>query len=156
MERAWNQIAIAYEARPEMITNTKHALFWGVGNLTLKAWRQRESSGVLSQGTHEIATPRYIALLRARRNSPELPRQTAEFRNQESYGRSNRFSDFSTSLNPNSNTDQSVVDQWATADLSFDTTMPEFTPVDWEYWNILMDGELPAYGYVGNAEMEYS
>jgi hypothetical protein len=154
VERAWHQVAIAYEYRPEMITNTKHALFFGVGNLTLKAWRKREESGVLNQGGYEVATPQYITLLRARRNSPEPPRQTAEFRNQESFTRSTGMTDFSSNLVPKSNKDPSMVDQWSTTDLTFDMTMPEITPIDWEYWNTLMDGDLPAYN--GNTEMEHS
>jgi hypothetical protein len=154
VERAWQQVAVAYEYRPEMITNTKHALFFGVGNLTLKAWRKREESGVLNHGGYEIPTPQYITLLRARRNSPEPPRQTTEFRQQESFMRSNGMTDFSSNIVPKSNTDQNMMDQWATTDFNFDLTMPEITPVDWEYWNTLMDGDLPAY--TGNAEMEHS
>jgi hypothetical protein len=154
VERAWQQVAIAYEYRPYMITDTRNALYFAVGNLTLKAWRKREESGILNHGRHENSTPRYITLLRAQRNIPDPPRPTT-FQNQESYVRSNRLPDYPSNSVPTNTTYQNTTDQWASADLSYDMTMPEITPVDWEYWNTLMDGELPAYTGNGN-EMEYN
>jgi hypothetical protein len=35
--------------------------------------------------------------------------------------------------------------QWGNFDTDIDMNMPEITPVDWAYWQTLMDGELPAY-----------
>ena len=152
VERAWQQVAIAYEYRPYIITNTKNPLYFAVGNLTLKAWRKREESGILDHGGRENSTPRYITLLRAQRNIPDPP---TTFQNQESYVRSNPLPDYHNNSVPTNDMYQVTNDQWATTDLSYGMTVPEITPVDWEYWNTLMDGELPAY--TGNdGEMEYN
>ncbi|TVY40622.1 Aurofusarin cluster transcription factor [Lachnellula subtilissima] len=155
VERSWQQVETAYEYRPHMITDTKNALYYAIGNLTLKAWRRREESGVLSHRRHGNSTPRYITLLRAQRNVLDLPQPAAVFQNQESYLRSNQMPDYTSNLPPTNNRHQITKDEWEISDLSYDNTMPEITPVDWEYWNTLMDGELPAY--TGNGyEMEYN
>lgn len=39
---------------------------------------------------------------------------------------------------------------WLASDSFLDTSMPDITPLDWEYWQTLLDGDLPAYtGQVG-------
>lgn len=156
VERAWQQVAIAYEYRPEMITDTKNALYFAVGNLTLKAWRKRKESGILSQ--QEDSNPQYIMMLRSLRNAPEVSRPKPTNRSQqspESYISSSQTPDFASSQSQTQTQNlrydkyPTATEQWATGDVPFDMSMPEITPVDWEYWNTLMDGDFPAYA--GNA-----
>ena len=59
VDRAWEQIKLSFDNRPELITDTKNSLYMAVGNLTLKAWQKREE--VVSH----IPTPRFVKLLRA-------------------------------------------------------------------------------------------
>ncbi|TVY37497.1 Aurofusarin cluster transcription factor [Lachnellula occidentalis] len=155
VERAWQQVEIAYENRPHMISDTKNALYYGIGNLALKAWRKREEYVLLSHGRYGNPTPRYITLLRAQRNVLDLPQPAAVFQNQESYMRSNQMLNYASNLPPMNNTYQNTREEWEVSDLSCDNTMPEINQVDWEYWNTLMDGELPTYTGNGYA-MEYN
>ncbi|TVY83010.1 Aurofusarin cluster transcription factor aurR2 [Lachnellula suecica] len=154
VERAWQQVAIAYEYRPEMITDSKNALYFAVGNLTLKAWRKREESGILNQGPYEMSTPQYITMLHAQRNQAEPQQQPARFPSQESYVRSNRMPEYSNDPASRNNAYQNVTDQWPTTN-TFNMSMPDITPKDWEYWRTLMDGDLPAYTGNDN-EMGYN
>lgn len=142
VERAWEQVRLSFENRPEMINDTKNSLYVAIGNLTLKAWAKREEA----LGSYQVP-PRYISQLRSLRNIPDPPRPS-EVTNANSYSEA-RMMDYSndatTQFSSLTNTEQ----QWATWNPD-DLNMPEITPVDWAYWQTLMDGELPAYnGNVG-------
>jgi hypothetical protein len=147
VERAWQQVQHAFEYRPEIISNTKNSLYVAVGNLTLKAWQKREETkGV------QVPPPRFISLLRSQRRIPDPPKPTTEFRNEDPYAESNRTIGFTNSGLSEYNTYHNSTGQWANVNFGFNSYMPmaEITPVDWEYWQTLMDGDLPAYtGDVG-------
>jgi hypothetical protein len=139
VERAWQQIQFSFENRPEMITDTKNSLYYAIGNITLKAWAKREEA----VGSYQV-TPRFISLLRSQRNIPDPPRPLAEFQSEEPYSRAQMMEYFNDAPQQDlglPNTEQ----QGGHWDTDIDITMPEITPVDWEYWQTLMDGELPAY-----------
>jgi hypothetical protein len=139
VERAWQQIKISFENRPEMITDTKNSLYFAIGNLALKAWVKREEA----MGSYQ-APPRFISLLRSQRNIPDPPRPAAEVQNEDPYSRA-RMMDYSNHVPPQTTEYTNPEQQWGNWDTDLDMNMPEITPVDWEYWQTLMDGELPAY-----------
>ena len=38
-----------------------------------------------------------------------------------------------------------ATEQWKSMDFGYDMAMPDITPNDWEYWQTLMDGDLPTF-----------
>jgi hypothetical protein len=152
VERAWRQVEMAFDNRPEMITAEKSTLYFAIGNLCLKAWGAFEVAGGRYQGTQLLPTPRYISMLRARRKVPEpappLPPQqqpTPEntFQQVGPYTSSNQMLN-SHSYSPTGyNAHSTDVDQW-NKDMPY-MSMAEVTPVDWAYWQTLMDGDLPTF-----------
>jgi len=139
VERAWQQIKISYENRPELITDTKNSLYVAIGNLALKAWAKREEA----MGSYQ-APPRFVSLLRSQRNIPDPPRPVPEVQNEDPYSRP-RMMDYPIDAPPQNTEFASTEQQWGNFDTDIDMNMPEITPVDWAYWQTLMDGELPAY-----------
>lgn len=150
VDRAWQQIIFSYEHRPEMITDTKNSLYVAIGNLTLKAWQKREETG-----NYQIPPPRFISLLRAQRNIPDPPRRPTppEARRQDHIARQNLITTFSNNVPQNMTYNNTAPDSWSNIDYGFDVNMnmPEITPVDWEYWQTLMDGDLPPYTGMDNS-----
>jgi hypothetical protein len=151
VERAWQQIKFSFENRPEMITDTKNSLYFAIGNLTLKAWAKREEA----IGSYQ-APPRLISLLRSQRNLPDPPRPETQNENPYSTPRTINFAN-EPSLPPPPPQDTNftnIEQQWGTWSADVDINMPEITPVDWAYWQTLMDGDLPAWnGDVGADDM---
>ena len=143
VDRAWQQIKLSYDNRPEMINDSKNSLYTAIGNLALKAWTKREEA----MGTYQVP-PRFISLLRSQRNIPDPSRPSTEISRTDLLSRSHQVLDFNTNVPANmtyNNSNSSSDGQWANANWgTFDMNMPEITPVDWEYWQTLMDGDLPA------------
>lgn len=142
VDRAWEQVRLSYEYRQEMTTDTKNSLYVAIGNLTLKAWQKREDA-IGSQ----VPPPRFISVLRSQRNIPDPPRPTTELQNQESYQRLPMIG-YINNAPLQFNPQQESAIQWGDVgniNLDFDMQMPDITSVDWEYWQTLMDGDLPAY-----------
>jgi hypothetical protein len=152
VERAWQQIKLSYDNRPEMITDTKNSLYTAIGNLALKSWAKRE------EAVREYrAPPRFISLLRAQRNIPDPPRPIADVSRDRFAQPHDRIDINEVPQNltyNNAGMGEDMREQWGVPDWGgFDTNMnvnmPEITPVDWEYWQTLMDGDLPAYNGPG-------
>jgi Fungal specific transcription factor domain len=144
VERAWQQIKFSFENRPEMITDTKNSLYFAIGNLALKAWAMREEA----MGSYQ-APPRFISLLRSQRNIPDPPRPLAEIQNKDPYS-TPRIMDYANEPPPPAPLPQNtnvtnIEQQWGNWNPEVDINMPEITPVDWAYWQTLMDGDLPAW-----------
>jgi hypothetical protein len=144
VERAWQQIKFSFENRPEMITDTKNSLFLAIGNLALKAWAKREEA----MGSYQ-APPRFISMLRSHRNIPDPPKPLAEIQNADPYSMPHT-TDFSKEPPPPPPQDSNftnIEQQWGNwnPNPDVDINMPEITPVDWAYWQTLMDGDLPAW-----------
>lgn len=151
VDRAWQQIKFSYETRPEMINDTKNSLYTAIGNLALKSWAKHE------EALREYQTPpRFISLLRAQRNIPDPPRPGAEIPRDSFAQPHGQVGEYNSAMNvPQCLTynNASGHDAWAVPEWSgaFETNMAEITAVDWEYWQHLLDGDLPAYnGPLGN------
>lgn len=143
VDRAWQQIKLSYDNRPEMINDTKNSLYIAIGNLALKAWAKREE-----KAREYRAPPRFISLLRARRSAPDPPRPEIS---RDAFARpqdSNLNNNLEMPQNMNYASALAAGHQWDMGQWgAFDTNiaMPEITGVDWEYWQTLLDGDLPAY-----------
>jgi hypothetical protein len=144
VERAWQQIKFSFENRPEMITDTKNSLFLAIGNLALKAWAKREEA----MGSYQ-APPRFISMLRSHRNIPDPPKPLAEIQNADPYSmpHTTEFSKEPPPPPPQATNFTNIEQQWGNwnPNPDVDINMPEITPVDWAYWQTLMDGDLPAW-----------
>jgi len=150
VDKAWKQVEIAFEQRSEMLTDFKNSLYFAIGNLTLKAWAKRE------EGSQISAPPRFISILRSQRRipNPTPPTLTSstDYRPQEEdvFTRTSRLieaaSANSASFSNNAyDSLQSPLNQWGHVDFDMSIVLPEINPMDWEYYQTLMDGDLPAY-----------
>jgi hypothetical protein len=123
-----------------------------IGNLALKAWRKREE--VVGQ----MPPPRFITLLRVQRKIPEPSRALVSTQGN-TYQRPSQAAQHSSNNIPQqafiNNCFPSTDNLGVNNDFDFDMTMPEITPVDWEYWQTLMDGDLPAYNGLDTTSQEW-
>ena len=148
VDRAWQLIEKAYTYRPEMITRSKNILYFAIGNLTLKAWAQREESGLLNRGANHLTLPRFISLLRSQRQQAEQSQPPTKLDGNEPPRTPNGglATNYSAQVAPEYHPAQ-IGDEWANTDLNFNSenSLVEATPMDWEYWQSLLDGDFPAY-----------
>ena len=149
VDRAWQQVETSFEHRPEMLSETKNSLYYAIGNLTLKAWAKREEAGGIYQGSHHLAPPRFISVLRSQRNisTPSPSQQNTEWRDSNPIVASNDTTKYNNRSLPVYNQYDMGAEQWKNVDFEMDSIMttPAFGPTDWAYWQTLMDGDLPTY-----------
>lgn len=170
VDKAWQQVELAYEFRAEMLNDTKNSLYPALGNLVLKAWEKREEGG---RSPDQVTPPRFISVLRSQRQKhDQIPKPIEQhddisdpFRtvnhwqmpaSAESYVRQ-KPPDYIPPPQPQAGPSMQMPMQipqeqpWLASDSFLDTSMPDITPMDWEYWQTLLDGDLPAYtGQPGN------
>ncbi|KAG0648751.1 Aurofusarin cluster transcription factor aurR2 [Hyphodiscus hymeniophilus] len=147
VDRAWQQIETSFEQRPEMLSETKNSLYYAIGNLTLKAWARREEAGGLYQGSHQLAPPRFISVLRSQRNisTPTSSQLNTEWRDPNPVAPSNPMLQYGNNLVLAQAPYDASAEQWKNMNFGMDVTTPAFGPNDWAYWQTLMDGDLPTY-----------
>ncbi|EMR83249.1 putative fungal specific transcription factor domain-containing protein [Botrytis cinerea BcDW1] len=171
VDKAWQQVELAYEFRAEMLNDTKSSLYFALGNLVLKAWEKREEG---SRSPDQVTPPRFISILRSQRQKHDQVQRSIEqhddisdpFRTvnhwqmpatAESYVRQ-KPPDYipppqPSQPGPSMHMPMQMPQEqpWLASDSFLDTSMPDITPMDWEYWQTLLDGDLPAYtGQPGN------
>ncbi|TGO82202.1 hypothetical protein BPOR_0892g00020 [Botrytis porri] len=169
VDKAWQQVELAYEFRAEMLNDTKSTLYFALGNLVLKAWEKREEG---SRSPDQVTPPRFISILRSQRQKHDQVQRSIEqhddisdpFRTvnhwqmpatAESYVRQ-KPPDYipppqPSQPGPSMQMQMPQEQPWLASDSFLDTSMPDITPMDWEYWQTLLDGDLPAYtGQPGN------
>ncbi len=140
VDRAWRQIELVFKHRPEFTQGTKNGLYFAIGNMALKAWEKREAALDGSQ-----PRPKFVTLLRAERQVSTPPTSQRRVETSGGYQRvppsehqnigipqNSTYGSITGNVEPSSN--------WNAQD--FDLSMPEVTPVDWEYWQTLMDGDV--------------
>lgn len=151
VERAWQQVEVAYDHRPEMISENKNTLYFAIGNLCLRAWTKHEEAGGRFRDGQMLPTPRYISLLRSQRKIPtdpspppqlQQPTPDTPLSHKEQYMNSNQAYAYATTEH---NAYEPMSDQGG-RNMVGNMPMPEFTSDDWAYWQTLMDGDLPTYG----------
>ncbi|KAB8300474.1 hypothetical protein EYC80_000643 [Monilinia laxa] len=176
VDKAWQQVELAYEFRADMLNDTKNSLYFALGNLVLKAWEKREES---SHSPDQIAPPRFISILRSQRHKPEHAPRSTEAQldlpdpfatvhhwhmpaTAESYVRQKPPDYIPTpqpalQIQPPAHIPQEHEQPWLVSDSFLDTytSMPDITAMDWEYWQTLLDGDLPAFtGQPGNSYLQ--
>ena len=67
VDRAWTQVTQVYENHPGLITESRNALYYAMGNLTLKAWNKRLSAAKDHRPPYQLLEPPSISKLRAQR-----------------------------------------------------------------------------------------
>ena len=164
VDRAWKQVERSYEQRPEMLNETKNSLYFALGNLTLKSWAKREEAGGLYQGAQVLAAPRFISILRMqRRISEDIKPSTTEYRQETATAKDLRSVHvpkevYTQAQNayPNTilDTVQDDLTRWSNTDIAMDQNMPDIASVDWDYYQTLLDGDLPAY--YGNGDASFN
>jgi hypothetical protein len=146
VELAWEYVEISFDHRPEMLNETKNSLYYAIGNLTLKAWAKREEAGGLYRGPHQLTPPRFISVLRSQRNipAPAPPQSNTKWRTEIPAASTSRMTVANITA-PEYNGYDIATEQWKSMDFGYDMAMPDITPNDWEYWQTLMDGDLPTF-----------
>lgn len=155
VERAWQQVKLFYGLHPEMITDTKNNLYMALGNMTVKAWAKREEALHANLGLYPSEPPQYILLLRSQRKAPQ--RQTTE----SAPDQEKKHVPASVPVTPITfeplrivnPVQQSLVNSSDTTDIwnepdftGFDGNIPHtetIPPVDWSYWQTLIQGGYP-------------
>ncbi|KAH8599545.1 hypothetical protein B0O99DRAFT_724405 [Bisporella sp. PMI_857] len=136
VDRAWKHVEFAFENRPEFSETPRIA------------WTKREEAGGLYGGAQMTTPPRFISVLRSQRRIAETPPQTTEYRSQEPRPKPALIeappNEYLTATNayPNNVHEMS---QWNQSDFPIDMNMPDIAALDWEYYQTLLDGDLPAY-----------
>lgn len=75
--QVWHLIDELYESKPDLVSNTKKALYVAVGNLCLKAYSAREAA-LAKQGKPKPTIPSYIKTFRRQREAANARRRDRE------------------------------------------------------------------------------
>jgi hypothetical protein len=132
IDRAWKQVNHVYENHPNLITNPRNALYYAMGNLTLKAWDKRVAAARDQRPPNQPVEPSSISKLRAQRNAkvsqitPRWDTGSIGAETQASYG---------YNINPLPSDTNSALDPYSQVHFPMDTA-----DLDWEYWQNLLDG----------------
>ncbi|OBT72758.1 hypothetical protein VF21_08996 [Pseudogymnoascus sp. 05NY08] len=120
-DHAWHEISECFEHHSDVLTDTKNPLHVAIGNLALKSWGARESMlAHLGRTLLEGEIPRPISVLRSQRSVAV------------SLGSYSSVSDQRTASEPTQDQAFQAADP-----MSFDSM--DSTPIDWEYWNDLIN-----------------
>ena len=141
VDRAWQQVEQAYKHRPEMFTDTKNPLYFALGNLTVKAWQKKEEARGRHNGARfQIAPPQFISKLCSQRDPSIQPQPTVEYQNKH-----NQHQKHQTYRSAVDDVYYNSMAHSPNNEFAFESTMPDITLLDWEYWQTLLGGDLPAY-----------
>ena len=136
-DRGWEAVETIYKHRPELMTDARSTLKFALGNLTLKAWAQREQA--LEQQTK---LPHFIAVLRAKRqeSNPALAKNNVETATNQA----------SENTVPMQDTTYTSLEQWTPAETDWTSDLPNNDSADWEYWQSLLETDVPPYLAIQN------
>ena len=128
VDRAWMHVNQAYEDHPELFSEPRNALYYAIGNLTLKAWEKRVAAARDRRPPYQPGEPPSIFKLRAQRNIKALqPTETL----------------YTDAMSPNSLSAQGFHANSVNGDMngSLGLHFPMNT-ADWDYdgWQNLFDG----------------
>jgi hypothetical protein len=146
VNRAWRQVQLVYEHHPELLNHTRNELYVAIGNLTIKAWAARELGlAQLSQAPPEV--PKFISTLRQQgringgiRSSSQVASQYTPVPNQNNTSTNSYRSPYgqATDYPMNQGTPMGMFSPAGNPNLEFDPAAMDMSPVDWDYWNGLL------------------
>ncbi len=140
-ESAWEQIQSVYHYHPDLITDTKNPLYVAIGTLTLRAWELRETA-LERQLQRMPEVPQCITLLRSQRkdsSNPKTPvnpiRKPATMSVDKIMTGEQQPRDSRAVGNIPPAADMTDAFQM---DVQFDPVPIGLSPMDWDYWNDLL------------------
>lgn len=133
--RAWNHVQEAFNTHPEL-TSDDYALHKAIGNLTLRAWEIREAQ-LAQQNQDHTAIPGFIATLRAKRDSNQEFKCTAETA-QFAPDQSNSIQRNVLNYTPGGGDTFSSSTGNDLADLNIAFDPAQISPMGWDYWAQLL------------------
>lgn len=120
-DHAWREILECFDHHSDVLTDTKNPLHVAIGNLALKSWGARESMlEHLGQTLLDGEIPRQISVLRSQRSVVVSPKSHSSVSDQRIAGEPAQNQAFQ-----------------AADPTTFDSM--DSTPIDWEYWNDLIN-----------------
>ncbi|KAK9387170.1 hypothetical protein V1515DRAFT_615798 [Lipomyces mesembrius] len=133
VDRAWQQVILVNDYHPEMITDTRNALYFAIGNVAVRAWEKR------------LTTPRFISALHLQRKTEAAQKypSTAVPKGRTAYVDGEAPATFP---------DQGNESQWSDVSFGSDPSLLtsyiplDISPIDWEHWQTLFEGcEAPMF-----------
>jgi hypothetical protein len=131
VDRAWAQISQVYENHTALILESRNALYYAIGNLTLKAWDKRASAAREHQPPCLLAELPFISRLRAKRLAK------SPLTSQSSYPDAIRSSLQASQDRHIDHHRGGLSSLEMTAPVDFPIYTPDW---DWECWQSLLDG----------------
>lgn len=143
-DRAWWQVNEVFEHHPEMITETKNALFVAIGHLTIKAWEAREAEFARQhQSPPEVAPPHFISMLCFQRMTTNAAQATTPLASNASVIRPAEYKAGERQVKDPHQSDESLpgdISSGLDPPLLSDSLPVDFSPMDWAYWDDLLQG----------------
>ena len=153
---AWQVVNEVYDYHPELINNTKNAVYLAVGNLTIKAFREGVSHEALSTVLWQSPSLQVVSRLCSTRKIrvKDLELRQSQDNNNISFDDGN-VTELST---PSFNQQEFNItgDVFGGTDLSLASecgALPDINPSDWNYWQtllnnqdlVMLDGDQPHF-----------
>ncbi len=141
---AWVQVIDAYNYHPEIVEQSGNSLYWAIGNLALKAWERRPGGSEWDLSSRKLTTPTCIATLRSQRRARETMAFEGVLNGTGTYASQEAETHEAEAI---SQTRQQIHGTQLSTELDH-TLLPASTPIetnpmDWEHWQILLDGWDP-------------
>ncbi|KAI9877354.1 MAG: hypothetical protein M1830_004160 [Pleopsidium flavum] len=143
-DRAWRQVNEVFEHHPEMITETKNALYLGISNLTIKAWEAREAEFARQpQNASEVAPPHFISTFSSQRMIAKAAQATIPLATNASFtGPAEYMSGEQQATCPyqGDGTSSGDISSGLDPPLLSGSLPTESSAMDWAYWDDLLQG----------------
>ena len=131
VDRAWAEIGLVYDNHPGLILESRNALYYAIGNLTLKAWDRRVSAAREHQPPYLLPESPFTSRLRAKRIAKSQPTS------QTSYPDAIRSSVQASQDRHDDNHQAGLNSLEMTASVDFPMDTADW---DWGCWQSLLDG----------------
>ncbi|KAK9237849.1 fungal-specific transcription factor domain-containing protein [Lipomyces kononenkoae] len=147
VDRAWQQVGLAYDNHPDMVSDTHNLLYLAIGDLALKAWEKRADGTADTNGIYQMMmTPRFISSLKSRRESKAAQNATTQWSVVAPRDRTSNFEGKSQAnvadrvMNRNQLSGIGIGSDPSSAagDIGLD-----ISHVDWDLWQTLLEGSEP-------------
>jgi hypothetical protein len=149
--KAWGEISQVYDNHSELLMHARNPVYFEIGNLALKAWDSGAASVDRSQGSYQLATPRFISILRSQRGLKPPAKATSSATSPITSTNSNTYTG-PGSADPSilegggglqamqqlPSAENFALDQTALS--GYNPLDINISPTEWEYWQAILDG----------------